>query len=74
MTGDVVTPGVLVRVLTQEAKVSLAVAALLIGTGVEGNFPFVLLTCYFVPKYLSLPPKLTVQCFSKGETFSSIYV
>lgn len=34
MTGDVVTPGVLLRVLTQEAEVSLA--ALVIGLGVEG--------------------------------------
>lgn len=43
-TGDVVTPGV--RVLTLEAEVSLA--ALTIGTGVEGTIHFIILTC-FVP-------------------------
>lgn len=52
MTEDVVFPGVLVGVLTQEAEVSVAVAALMLGTGVEGVFNFHnFMTYYFVFEY-----------------------
>lgn len=50
MTGDVVFPGVLVGVLTQEAEVS--VVALMLGTGVEGVFHFHnFVICYVVLGY-----------------------